>query len=256
MEQFIDLTGKKILVVGASSGIGRQTAVTLGALGADLILMSRSKEKLEELASELAQSGGTHSVCVQDVGDLDAIDGCVAQITADHGKLDGLVYSAGVTNDRPLAMFKPAVVEETLRVNLNGFIETVRCTTRKNRFNPGMRIVGVSSSGAFIGKKAHMAYCASKAGMDGAIRCMAKELADKGICINSVAPGMIRTRMYERFLEDNNWDSSANDRLLKRQYLGIGRPEDVANAIAFLISPAARFITGVCLPVDGGYTSN
>lgn len=117
-----------------------------------------------------------------------------------------------------------------------------------------MRIVGISSVVAFSGDKAKTVYSASKAAMNGAVRCLAKELADKSICINTVAPGMIHTEMYENYLLQYGRDS--NSKLLERQYLGIGKADDVAAAIAFLMSSAAKFITGVCLPVDGGFTSN
>ena len=117
-----------------------------------------------------------------------------------------------------------------------------------------MRIVGISSITAFRGDKAQTVYSASKAAMNGAVRCLAKELADKNICINTVAPGMIHTEMYEKYLLQYGCDS--NSKLLERQYLGIGKTDDVAAAVAFLMSPAAKFITGVCLPVDGGVTSS
>lgn len=254
MKQIIDLTGKKIIVVGASQGIGQQTAITLSTVGAELILIARNADNLNKTKSLL--SGEGHICKPFDIGQIDEIEPLIKGIVKESGKIDGLVYCAGITNDRPLTMFKPELVEEVLRVNLCGFIEMVRAATKKNRFNEGMRIVGISSTSALKGAKAHMAYSASKAGMDGAVRAMAVELAEKGICINTVAPGMIHTSMYEKYLEGNGGaEGSANLGLLGRQYLGIGRTEDVANTIAFLISPASRFITGVTLPVDGGLTS-
>lgn len=254
MYSLVELTGKKIIITGASQGIGRQTAIMLSKLNAQLILIARKKDKLKETIELL--EGNNHKFYIQDMGSTQEIEECVKNITDDVGKIDGLVYCAGITNDRPLSMFKPPIVTEVLNINLCGFIELVRCLSKKNRYNPGMRIVGVSSTAALRGSKAHLAYSASKAGMDGAVRCMARELAEKHICVNTVAPGMIRTAMYEKYLADNGTDSGANRGLLAKQYLGIGEPEDVAAAIAFLLSSASAFITGICLPVDGGLTSN
>lgn len=255
MFNLVDLTDKRIIVAGASQGIGRDTAIMLSRLGAKVIAVARNEEKLKETVSMLEGDG--HSWRSLDLADLSSIETCVKSIVDEYGALDGLVYCSGVTDDRPLQFLKPDIVNSILDVNMNGFIEMVRCLTKRKRFNPGMRIVGVSSTAGLRGSKAHLAYAASKAGMNGAMRCMAIELADKGIGVNTVAPGMIATAMYDKFIESNGGvNSGANLGLLARQYMGIGKTEDVASAIAFLLSPAASFITGVCLPVDGGFVSN
>ena len=253
MFNLIDLTGKKIVLTGASQGIGRDTAIMLSKLGAQMILIARNEEKLKDVILNLEGEG--HKYYLLDINRLDDIEKCVKKIVEDFGPIDGLVYCAGVTNDRPLNLFKPEIVDNVLRVNLIGFTEFVRCLTKKNRYNRGMRIVGISSTAGLRGSKAHLAYSASKAGMNGAIKCMAVELAAKGITANTVAPGMINTDMYKKFLTDNGVDSAANIGLLARQYLGIGTTEDVASVIAFLLSSASKFITGICIPVDGGLTS-
>ena len=254
MFNLIDLTDKKIIIAGASQGIGRDTAVMLSRLGAKLVLLARNEKGLQETLSMCGGEG--HSYYLLDINNIDNIEHCVKEIISCNGAVDGLVYCSGITNDRPLNLFKPAVVEDVFRVNLVGFIEMVRCLTKKNRYNSGMRIVGISSTAGLKGTRAHLAYSASKAGMNGAMRCMAVELAAKGIAANTVAPGMIATDMYNKFLEESGGENSAaNLGLLARQYLGIGETKDVASAIAFLISPAAKFITGICLPVDGGLTS-
>lgn len=254
MINLVDLTGKKIVITGASQGIGRETAILLSKLGAQVVLIARNEDKLKETISLMEGTG--HICCSLDVGKLETIEKSVKDIVNMVGPVDGLVYSAGITNDRPLNLFKPEIVEQVLHVNLMGFIEIVRCLTKKNRYNPGMRIVGISSTAGLRGSKAHLAYSASKAGMNGAMRCMSVELAPKGITANTVAPGMINTDMYKVFLEGNGGENSgANLGLLARQYLGIGQTSDVASAIAFLLSPASRFITGVCLPIDGGLSS-
>lgn len=254
MENIIDLTGRKIIVVGASSGIGRQTAKTLDSVGASVIPIARREDKLAELVNELGERSDKYYV--SDVSELDTIETLIKKIIEDNGPIDGMVYAAGIGTSTALMQCKPEKVKQMFDVNYFGFVETVRQICRKGRFNPGMRIVGVSSTASLRGDKAKTIYSSSKAAMNSAVRCIAKEVAEKGICINAVAPAMTATEMYNHFIEKFGEDSASNEELLKRQYLGIARTEDIANAIAFLISPAARFITGITLPVDGGTTSS
>ena len=253
MNSFIDLSNKRILVVGASSGIGRQTAITLSQVGAKLSLVARNEEKLRSVLAELEGEG--HDYFVDDVSQVGTIEALIKEVVAKDGPLDGLVYTAGVGTALPLMQSKPEKVQDTFNVNFFGFFELVRQVSRKGRFTPGMRIVGVSSCASLRGDKSKAIYSSSKAAMDSAVRCMAKELAEKGICINTVAPSMTATELYNRYVEKYGEDSETNKELLTRQYLGIAQPIDIANTITFLISPAARFITGITLPVDGGLTS-
>lgn len=253
MLNLVDLTGKRIMIAGASSGIGRQTAITLSQLGAELILIARRENLLQETLTELDGSGHSYYCC--DLSDTQGIGNMVKQIVAERGPLDGLAYIAGISKLYPIGLTSPEKMEEMFRINYFGFFEMVRQTAKNGRFNPGMRIVAVSSIAAVCGDPAHTAYSASKAAIDGAIRCMAKELAPKGICLNSVAPAMTNTVMFDKFGQKLGEGNGSERFLLQRQYMGIAEPADVANAIAFLISPAARFITGTRLFVDGGYTS-
>ena len=255
MSDMIDLKGKRIIVTGASSGIGKQTAITLNSLGSDVILVARSEEKLIALVENTLKSGNNAYYCA-DLSVVNEIEKLVKQIVIEQGKIDGLVYAAGVGTSIPLMQFKPEKVQRVFDINCFAFIEFVRQLCKKGKYNEGMRIVGVSSIASVQGDKSHMAYSASKAAMDAAVRCIAKEVADKGICINTVAPAMTETEMYLKYLEKYGENGDSNKELLKRQYLGIAKTQDIANAIAFLISPAARFITGIMLPVDGGTTTS
>ena len=254
MEHFIDLTGKRILIVGASSGIGKQTAIALSKVGAHLSLVARREDKLKETIALLEGEG--HDYYCADVSVASEIDLLFKNIIAKNGALDGFVYSAGISLSLPLQMFKPEKLQSIFDINFFAFIECVRQATKKGRFNKGMRIVGVSSIASMKGDKTHLGYCASKAAMDAAVRCVAKEVASKGICINTVAPGLTATSMYENFASNIGEDSSSMKVLMERQYLGVVDPLKVAQTIVFLLSPAAEFITGIALPVDGGMTTN
>ena len=254
MKPLVDLTGWNILTIGASSGIGRQTAVTLSRLGAHVILAARREDKLRETLALLAGEG--HALYPTDISDLDGIEVLFKTIKEDRGLLDGMVYCAGVNSTMPLLQLKPKRLRETFDINFFAFVEAVRQATRRGRYNEGMRIVAVSSVAATRGDKAHTAYSASKAALNSAIRCMAKELADKGIRINAVAPAMTNTEMFRAYAGGNGEVNEGEEALLQRQYLGLVEPEDVASAIAFLLSPAARSITGITLPVDGGLSTS
>lgn len=254
MKKIIDLTNKRILIVGASSGIGKQTAITLSEIGAIVTVASRNEQKLIDVVKTLEGSG--HNYIVSDVSDPESISSMINSCISQNGPLDGMVYSAGIGPALPIKQSKPETVKKTFDVNFFGFFETIRQITKKGNYNPGLRIVGVSSVASFRGDKTKAIYSATKSAMDSAVRCMAKELADKNICINNVAPAMTDTDLYKKFVDSYGEDSETNRELLKRQYLGVIQPIDVANTIAFLLSPAARAITGITLPVDGGMTTN
>ncbi len=254
MYNLVDLTNRRIIVAGASSGIGRKTAVTLSRLGAKLVLIARREGLLQDVLHEL--DGDGHSYYVADLSDVDSLDELVKMIISEQGKMDGLVYAAGINTSLPLNSFKPDKILDVFNINFFSFVEFVRQICRRGRFNEGMRIVGISSVASIRGDKSHLAYSSSKAAMDAAVRCIAKEVADKGICINTVAPAMTKTEMYSQYVNDYGDESGSNHDLLKRQYLGLAETDDIANVIAFLLSPASRFITGLTLPVDGGLITN
>lgn len=251
MHQFSE---KVILVVGASSGIGKKTAEVLAKQDAKVILIARREEKLIHECELIGVDRAFYYVL--DVSDLEEIEGCIKKIVAEHGKLDGMVYTAGIVEDVPLRFLNHERLLKTFDVNFFAFIEFVRQVSKINRFNYGMRIVAVSSVSSLLGEKAHTSYAASKAAMDAAVRCLAKELNHKGISINSVQPGMIRTDMYDDFVGKMGEDSSVIGAVNRSQYAGIGNPEDVAHVISFLLSYEAKFITGISLPVDGGASTS
>lgn len=141
-----------------------------------------------------------------------------------------------------------------MSINFYSFVELVRCASKKNNFVAGSSFVGISSASSRIGDKSKLAYCASKSAMDGAIRCMAKELSQKRIRVNSIMPGFVSTEMYTNFLSMHE-ESKDSKKILERLYYGITEPIEIANAIAFLLSDLSKTITGTSLVVDGGTLS-
>lgn len=253
MKNIMSLSNKRILITGASSGIGRETAILLSKLGAQLIMVARSKEKLEDVLSNL--EGSKHEFYCYDLKDLEGIESLIKRVVAENGTIDGFVHSAGIGNTRPLKMMKPKFLREVMEINFNSFVEIARCITKKNYFNEYMSIVGISSTASVQGNQSKTAYCASKAAMDAAIRCMAKELAPKKIRVNSVMPGLIKTDIFEAFL-DRSVDSEDAKNIMARQYLGMGEAIDIANMIAYLLTDLSKFITGTSIPIDGGRLSS
>lgn len=255
MTDFIQMQGKHILVSGGTSGIGQQTAITLSELGARVAIIGRNEEKLQATLSRMSGTG--HSVHLADMAEVESLEPLIKQIVAETGSFDGYVHSAGIVNNLPVRNYNPARLDQIMRTNFYSYFEMVRLLCRKGRFNEGMSIVGVSSVAATQGASAQAAYAASKAAMNGAMRCLAKELGEKGIRLNTVLPAATNTPMYSDYMalkaemKQTEMKIEANP----RQYLGMNDPSDVANAIIFLLSPASRKITGVQLPVDGGYAA-
>lgn len=247
----MDLTNKKIIVTGASSGIGKETSILLSKLGAQVLMIARREDKLKETLDKL--EGINHRYYCFDLKKIESIEALINKIVKDNGPIDGLVYSAGISNMRPLKMTNYEFLHDMMLINFYSFIEIIRCVTKRDNYNRGMSIVSMSSISGIRGYKSKTAYSATKAALDGAIRSMAKELAEKRIRINSIVAGSIKTEMFERFLEKTGINE--DDTQFNKYCLGLGESTDVANAIAFLLSDASKIITGTGLVVDSGATS-
>ena len=244
MEPMIDLTNKKIVVTGASSGIGRAVCILLSQLGAKVMLTGRKEEELSNTLEQMAGEG--HCCFPYDLSDLDNIGSLIGDIVDSDGKkLDGLVHCAGISVRAPIRNLDYAKMDAVMKINFYAFVELVKQYAHKN--SNGGSIVGISSYAAINGAKGQTMYAASKAALDAAVISMSKELYKKQIRINSVRPGFVNTAMYE-----NSKKQLGNDKLGEDQLLGVGEPEDVANLIAFLLSDASRFITGSNYLINGG----
>ena len=241
-----ELTGKRILVSGASSGIGRACAIGAASLGATVILTGRRQAALDETLASCAGVG--HKAIPGDIASPEFVKALVEQT----GKLDGLVHAAGVGPMCPVGMLTAEHIGEVMQTNYYSFLELMKYYSKNKYRSANLSVVAISSVSANSGWGGSVVYCGSKGALSASVRALAMELAPKGVRVNAVCPSNIRTPLYEAGASDMN-DETMLKELLKKQPLGLGEPEQVAWPICFLLSDAANFITGVNLPVDGGY---
>jgi len=246
----LNLNGKTIMITGASDGIGKSTAILASQLGAKVIMVARSEEKLQNAINEL--EGNNHSWYSYNLKEIKGIEKFVKEIVHTNGALDGLVHCAGVSDTRPLKMTNYDFLHDMMLINFYSFIELCRCISKKGNYRRNMSVIVMSSISGIRGFKGKIAYSATKAALDGSIRSMSKELGCKGIRINSIIAGFIKTDMFERYLERID---KKDDIEFKEYSLGIGEPLDVANAIVYLLSDCSRIITGTGWVIDSGVTS-
>ncbi|MBT1444941.1 SDR family oxidoreductase [Shewanella sp. JM162201] len=248
----MDLSGKLILITGASSGIGRETAILLSKLGARVILNGRHSDTLVQ--TQALMEGDGHIISPFDMSRTDEIADWVVSLTKAHGPADGFVHCAGVQENRSIRLFDAAFFDTTMHTNLASALAVAKgFRQRRNRERQGA-IVLVSSIAGLIGQSANVVYGASKAGLMSATRGLAMELLRDNIRVNCVAPALVNTEMASK-TRDNMTEAQFQS-ILDQHPMGIGEPVDVANAIAFLLSDAARWINAVTLPVEGGYLAN
>src|SRR5205809_817394 len=235
------------VVTGAGRGIGRSIALRFAAEGAAVVCVSRSAENSEKVADEIRALGRKAWAHAVDVGDSAAVATAAEKILTDCSKVDILVNNAGVTQDGLLLRMSDADWDTVLNTNLKGAFLVTKAFSRAMLKQRSGRIINISSVLGLIGNAGQCNYAASKAGLIGFTQSAAKEFASRGITVNAIAPGFIETDMTAELKEP------ARTELLKAIPLrSFGQPEDIANAALFLASPAARYITGQVLTVDGG----
>ena len=242
----MSLNGKTALVTGASRGIGRAIALRLAEDGANVaVIYAGSADQAKAVVNEITALGVNAKAYRCNVADSAAVNETVKAVTNDLGKIDILVNNAGITRDGLMLRMKDEDFDAVLDTNLKGAFNMIRaCYSGFIRKKSG-RIINISSVSGIMGNAGQANYSASKAGVIGLTKSVARELASRGITCNAVAPGFIQTDMTEN-LGDNN-------PLLNSIPLGrMGKPEDIAAAVAFLASDSAAYITGEVLKVDGG----
>jgi 3-oxoacyl-[acyl-carrier protein] reductase len=241
------LTGRVALVTGASQGIGHACALALAREGASLALAARNRQKLDELASEIAAAGGKAAAFVMDVSDEEQVKAGIKSALAQFGKIDILVNNAGITRDQLVMRMKRADWDAVLNTNLTSAylcIQQAIGSMLKQRWG---RIVNITSIIGQTGQAGQANYAASKAGLIGLTMAMAREVASRNITCNAIAPGFIETGMTAVLSEEFKQTA------VKQIPLGrVGTPEDIASAVCFLASEEASYITGHVLNVNGG----
>ena len=242
------LTGKVALVTGASRGIGRAIALKLAAEGAAVVINYHgSMEKAKEVKAEIESDGGIAEIMQCNVADYQATEAMIRKVTDDFGRLDILVNNAGITRDGLLIKMSEEDYDTVLDTNLKGTFHCIRFAARQMLRQRGGRIINLSSVSGILGNAGQANYSASKAGVIGLTKSAARELASRGITVNAVAPGFIETEMTAVLPE------KVRESAVAQIPMGaFGTAEDVAEAVAFLASDSARYITGQTIHVDGG----
>ena len=242
------LENKVALVTGAGRGIGRAIAIALAEEGAEVIVnYNGSEERAKEVKQTIEENGGKASIYKCNVSDFEACETMIREIVKEHGHLDILVNNAGITKDGLIMKMKEEDFDRVLNVNLKGTFNTIRHSARQMLKQRSGKIINISSVSGILGNVGQANYAASKAGVIGLTKTMARELGSRGITVNAIAPGFVDTEMTEVLSEE------IRENACKQIILGcFGKPEDIANAAVFLASDKADYITGQVISVDGG----
>ena len=245
----VDLSGQVALVTGASQGLGKAMAVALGGSGAKVACVARGAEKLAQTVREITDAGGEAEAFTCDVKQRESVESAVDGAIDKWGRLDILVNNAGVTRDTLLPRMSDDEWDDVITTNLRGAFLFSRAASRHMMRARYGRIINIASVSGLIGNPGQTNYSASKAGLIGMTRSLSRELAGRKVTINAVAPGFIESEMT-KVLGDAILTEVKKRIPAKR----LGTPEEVAACVVFLASPAAAYITGQVLTVDGGMT--
>lgn len=242
------LKNKIALITGAGRGIGRAIAIALAKEGAEVVInYNGSEERAKEVKQTIEENGGKASIYKCNVSDFVSCEAMIKDIVKEYGHLDILVNNAGITKDGLIMKMKEEDFDSVLNVNLKGTFNTIRHSARQMLKQRSGKIINISSVSGILGNVGQANYAASKAGVIGLTKTMARELGSRGITVNAIAPGFVDTEMTEVLSEE------IRENACKQIILGrFGKPEDIANTAVFLASDKADYITGQVISVDGG----
>lgn len=256
MEQF-SLTGKNIIVTGASSGIGKQCAISCGAMGANVILLGRNQERLNEALADVREvSAGSDMHLTYSVELTDALksETAVNEVVSRVGPINGLVNCAGVSTVLPLKAVSERKLTEYFYSNVFSAYNMTKIVTKSSNMHAaGGSIIFLTSVMGMVGESGRSLYGMTKAALTGACKSLAIEFAPRRIRVNCISPGVVATPMSEKSIYSKSPETLEGVRNLHP--LGFGDPSDIANACIYLLSDASKWTTGVNLVVDGGYTA-
>lgn len=245
------LNDKIIVITGASSGIGQQCAISCSQMGAKVMLMGRDPERLSETLQAM-KDPNKHQTYDFDLCDFKKANIAIKDIRSQFGEINGLINCAGISTTLPLNAVSTDKMEVFFRTNVLGALNLTKLVVSGTNFSKqGGSIIFISSVMGVVGAKGKTLYSMTKGAIVSVTKSLALELAPRAIRVNSVAPGVVQTPMSQSSFYSRN--AEALDFVKKQHPLGLGTPEDVANACVFLLSDAARWITGTDMIVDGGY---
>ena len=241
--------GKNYIVTGGSSGIGREVCIQLAEKGANVVLLGRNEERLQQTLQKM--NAGHHKCISFDVSEIEKIQNLMTSLVEEYSAFDGFAYCSGIGGSTRLRDMSFEWIHRIMRVNFYGFIEFVRCLSRTAKKSHPMQIVGLSSLASSTHEKYYLAYAASKAAMESAVKTLATELVRRNMSICTIRPGFVDTPMLDTM---HSYTGDFNDYIKKTEYqpTGLIPPSNIADMVIYLLSDKGRYFTGSCVPVTGG----